>query len=95
MKFECEMRGAQFRPAECKEHLKTLGAGDELDVVRDAENAYDANAVALYHDGLHLGFVAKETAEEIAPLMDEGMQFRCFIHSFLSTIKPYVIIEQV
>ena len=95
MQFECEMRGANFRPAECKEHLKSLGAGDELDVVRDADNQYDANAVALYHSDLHLGFVAKETAEELAPLLDEGMEFRCFIHSWLSTLKPYVVIEQV
>lgn len=95
MKFEAELRGAQFRSAEDREHLKSLGAGDELEVKRDADNKYDANAIGLWHGGHHLGFVAKEVAEEIAPLMDEGMEFRCFIHSFLSTIKPYVVIEQI
>lgn len=95
MKFQCALMGANFRPAECKEQLKSLSEGDELDVVRDVENKYDSNAVALYHSGLHLGFVAKETAEELAPLLDEGYQFTATIHSWLGTLKPYVVIEQV
>lgn len=95
MKFQCALMGANFRPAECKEILRSLAEGDSLDVVRDADNAYDANAVALYYEGSHLGFVAKETAVELAPLMDDGVEFTATIHSWLGTLKPYVIIEQV
>lgn len=95
MKFQCALMGANFRPAECKEVLRSLSEGDKLDVVRDADNAYDANAVGLYYEGSHLGFVAKETAVELAPLMDDGVEFTATIHSWLGTLKPYVIIEQV
>ena len=89
--------GANFRPADCKEVLRSLAELDspQLDVVRDADNQYDANAVGLYYEGSHLGFVAKETAAELAPLMDDGVEFTATIHSWLGTLKPYVIIEQV
>jgi len=98
MKFQCELRGANFRSAEDKDALKACATGDELYLLRDTNNQYDENAVAIYADAefdFHVGFVAKETAEELAPLLDEGHEFRCYIHSWLSTLKPYVIIEQV
>jgi len=100
MKFQAEMRGANFRSKEDKEVLKSLSVGDEFTLIRDEENEYDTNAIACYYEDeggelWHVGFIAKEIAEEIAPLMDEGLEFRCYIHSWLSTLKPYVIIEQI
>lgn len=98
VKFSCELRGANFRTAEDKAALKECATGDELYLLRDPHNEYDENAVAIYADveyTFHVGFVAKETAEELAPLLDDGMTFRCFIHSWLSTLKPYVIIEEI
>lgn len=97
MKFQAELRGAQFRPAECKEHLKSLADQEDvvLELERDPNNEYDEFAIKLIHDGFFLGFVQKDVAEKIAPLMDEGRAFTATIHSWLSTIKPYVVIEAV
>lgn len=97
MKFQAELRGAQFRPAECKEHLKSLADQEDvvLELERDPNNEYDEFAIKLIHEGHFLGFVQKDVAEEIAPLMDEGQTFTATIHSWLSTIKPYVVIESV
>lgn len=98
MKFQAELRGANFRPAECKEALKALDVGDDIYLIRDVNNEYDANAIACYADPeleYHVGFIAKEVAEEIAPFMDDGREFTAKIHSWLSTLKPYVVIEEV
>ena len=97
MKFQCALMGANFRSGETREPLKSLAAEEDvvLELVRDKDNKYDANAITLHHGGYDLGFVAKETAAELAPLMDDGVEFTATIHSWLGTLKPHVIIEQV
>lgn len=39
-------------------------------LVRDRENAYDANAVAAHVEGLQVGFLARELAAVVGPAMD-------------------------
>ena len=51
--------GTQFRP----------GA---LELRREPGNPHDANAIAVHAGGVHVGFVPRELAAEIAPELDAG-----------------------
>ena len=56
-----------------------LQPGAELELVRQPENAFDANAVAVHFGRLQLGFVKKAIAARIAPNMDAGERYRAEI----------------
>lgn len=95
MPYLSALMGASFRPAEVKELIKALVVDDVLYLERDEENEYDANAIRFVNsDGVFLGFVEKEKAAEIAPLMDEGQAFDATVIGFLSTLKPHLEITE-
>ena len=41
-------------------------------LVRDKNNQYDKNAIGIIYDGTSIGFIPKEVAVYLAPLMDSG-----------------------
>jgi hypothetical protein len=54
-------------------HLKALlSRGDSWDayLIREPKNPYDANAVAVHIDGGCVGYVCRDDALEIAPILD-------------------------
>ena len=56
--------------------VSQLQAGDELLLERDYENDYDPNAVAILREnGDQLGYIRRQIAAHIAPLMDEGVGY--------------------
>ena len=81
-KFESLLRGVSFRPIEAKAIVIALQDGEELNLEREPENAHDVNAIRVVHppSGEFLGFVAREVAADIAPLMDNGMRFTCKVN---------------
>lgn len=93
MQFTSPLMGASFRPAEVKEQIKLLEVGDTLVLERDPENQYDANAIKILKNGEFLGFVAKEIAGEIAPLLDEGAEAAVEVIGMAGTLKPHLQIE--
>jgi single-stranded-DNA-specific exonuclease len=55
----------------------TLAKGDELLVEHDADNPVDSNAVRLVTPaGEQVGFLRRQIAAAIAPIMDEGAEYR-------------------
>ncbi len=66
------LAGLSFRPASAKEAFSRLTEGDNVRLIRDADNQYDSNAVQIHFDGEFIGFVAKEQAAIIAPHLDEN-----------------------
>jgi single-stranded-DNA-specific exonuclease len=56
-----------------------LQPGAELELVRQPENAFDSNAVAVHFGRLQLGFMKKAIAARIAPNMDAGERYRAEI----------------
>lgn len=46
-----------------------------LEIVRDPNNKFDPNAISIRLDGAHLGFIPKDLAAQIAPLIDAGGLF--------------------
>lgn len=57
----------------------SLQAGDELALLRQPENPYDAHAIAVCYGELQLGFLRREIARELAPLIDAGRSHRVMV----------------
>ncbi|MFD6150200.1 DEAD/DEAH box helicase [Streptomyces sp. NPDC060243] len=51
--------------------LASLPAGTRLDLVRDPNNSADPNAIRVEHNGLPLGWIAKDTARPLALALDD------------------------
>ena len=66
-----EKRGEIIR--ELAAHKKPEDISIEL--VREPENKYDMNAIKVMADGKQIGYVGKEYAAIIAPLLDEYEEF--------------------
>lgn len=62
-----------------------ISEGDDLSLIREPNNKYDPNAIAVYPD-IHfdvedtddrLGYLSSELAEKLAPLKDSGQYIEC------------------
>ncbi len=56
-----------------------LQPGQELQLRRQPDNPVDANAIALHYGTFHIGFLRKEIALHLAPLIDAGTMYRATI----------------
>lgn len=72
--------------------LKKCHKGDAIKLIREPNNPYDALAVAVFHvpTGKQIGYLRKETAENIAPEMDVGEEFKVKI-SDLDILEKNII----
>ena len=65
------------------EDLEDLRRGDGVAILhlkRDPENPYDPNAVqVLFGETRQLGFLSRQVAQTIAPLLDSGTRVQCEI----------------
>lgn len=59
--FAGKLSGVKF----AKFDWSTLAAGDLVTLVHEAGNIHDANAIAVLHDGNHIGYVPKESTVAI------------------------------
>ena len=91
--FRCLLAGARFRPAEAQAVVLELEPDATLDLVREPENPYDPNAIQVHSDEHFIGFVAKQVAEDLAPLMDAGESFTCRTAGHQAPLMPYLVIE--
>lgn len=93
--YQATLVGASFRGGDVKQHIRQeLAIGSLLELERDHHNQYDENAVRVIHEGVFLGFVEKDVAAVIAPLLDHGAAVEeVRILSFLSEIKPHLEIS--
>lgn len=55
-------------------YIKNCYPGQQLKLIRDLNNIYDKNAIAIYSDKNQLGFVKKELALKLAPIIDNGIE---------------------
>lgn len=100
MQFTFPLVGVSFRPPEIKTFIASWGdervpyASLAFALEREPNNQYDENAIKINvsHDQSEpqfCGFVAKEFAEEIAPLLDSGYVVEEIkIVAFQGTYKP-------
>lgn len=74
--FYSKINGLTFtRPGQEKkgiEIIPTLKKGQELKLVPEPENKFDPNAIAVYYENLHLGYIPKETAKSMKYEMERN-----------------------
>jgi hypothetical protein len=63
---------AGFRHYAGEEVLRELKPGDRLELVREPDNPYDANAVRVEWRGVKLGYVPRRDNAAVARQMDHG-----------------------
>jgi hypothetical protein len=63
---------AGFRHYEGPEVFRELRAGDRLQLVREPDNPYDANAVRVEWRGVKLGYVPRRDNAAVARQLDHG-----------------------
>lgn len=99
MNFLSPLMGVNFRGKEIAALVESLSIGTTFSLERDPENKYDPNAIKVIFampnndEPVFVGFVAKEVAEELAPLLDAGYTATATIFDFLGPIKPHLEIE--
>lgn len=52
--------------------LPMINDDSDLVLVREKNNLYDANAIKVFADHQHIGYLKSSIAQQIAPLMDQG-----------------------
>jgi single-stranded-DNA-specific exonuclease len=77
--FHTKIVGVSFEGRQ--DVIAGLRDGSELQIVRQPNNAFDANAIAVHFGELQLGFLKKDIAKQLAPLIDAGTIYRARIAS--------------
>lgn len=62
---------------DAQENIKTFGCKTTgtYELVREPHNRYDPNAIRVELAEYYLGYIPREIAKELAPLMDDGKNF--------------------
>ena len=63
---------AGFRHYEAPETWRSMAVGERLQLVREPDNPYDANAVRVEWRGVMLGYVPRRDNAAVARQMDRG-----------------------
>ena len=85
------VRGA-FRFAARREECERLIVGDAVTLEREPDNAHDPNAVLVLGErDCELGYVPREEARTMAPLLDAGADAEAKIHRLWETPDGHVV----
>ena len=71
--------GAGRHHAEAIASTYALVPGSALELRRDPANEHDPNAIAVHAGGEQVGWVPRELAAELAPLLDEGQTWAAIV----------------
>lgn len=63
---------AGFRHYDGREVWRDMKVGDRLELVRESDNSYDANAIRIEWRGLKLGYVPRRDNAAVARQLDRG-----------------------
>ena len=79
--YTVSLRGSNFRPIGAQAIVMGLTEGDELILEPEPSNQYDPYAIRVIHPASseHIGYVAKEFASEIAPMLEAGSTATCTV----------------
>jgi HIRAN domain len=67
--------GMQFRPDGTEAMVRALPDGAEVTLVREPTNGFDPNAVQVWVDDKHVGYIPKRENQTLAKTMDEKGKF--------------------
>ena len=65
-----------------------LAEGDPLALVREPDNAFDEQAVAVYWNGLQLGYVPRAQNTAVAQMLDRGTELESCVVSKNAMANP-------
>lgn len=71
--------GMHFRGADVKALVANFIPPMTLTLVREPDNQYDAFAVKVLHNGIHIGYIEATAACFLAPHMDDGCEYTCTV----------------
>jgi len=71
--------GTRFKGAAAKSAVALMRAGDPVELVREADNAFDPLAVACHYRGLHVGYIPRQANQAIAARLDAGLELTCTV----------------
>ena len=66
----CFVVGGYYRSPAAQEEYSLCRKGYKLTLRREPDNIHDRNAVKVISDRKHIGYLSREDAAEIAPLLD-------------------------
>ena len=85
------VRGA-FRFAERREACERLIVGDVVTLEREADNVHDANAILVLGEGhCEVGYVPREEARTMTPLLDAGASAEASVHRLWETPEGQIV----
>lgn len=73
--YHAHIKGVYHRGADIQAYCQGLDYPAEVLLEREPDNAFDKNAIKVYHDDIWIGYIAKEVASWLAPKMDDGMEY--------------------
>ena len=94
MSYSCFLAGLSFRPIDAKAAANELIEGDQLNLVREPTNRFDENAIQVHTlNGDFIGYIAKDLAATLAPMIDNGVNFICRVGIRVSATKFELIVS--
>jgi hypothetical protein len=66
--------GMHFRGPAAVDAAAQLEPGSTLTLIREPDNAFDAYAIKVMLEDLHLGYIERGQAAWISPLLDDGSE---------------------
>ena len=75
--FYTKAAGVSFEGRQ--ELVKTLQEGCAVQLRREADNQYDPNAIALYYQDQQIGYLKRELAKNLAPVIDQGTVYQAVV----------------
>jgi single-stranded-DNA-specific exonuclease len=75
--FPSKVMGVSFEGRQ--DMVAGLVPGLELELRRQPDNVHDGNAIAVHYGALQIGFLRKQIAKHLAPLIDGGARYRAHI----------------
>ena len=50
-----------------------MKVGDEIKIIKEPTNEHDSNAIAIYYNSIHIGYIPKEENVAFGVLMEQGI----------------------
>ena len=73
-----------------QEIISKLEVGTQVELVRDLDNKYDKNAIAVKtKDGAQIGWIPRRHAEVLAPEIDAGIEWKAKIESIIGSQENF------
>jgi single-stranded-DNA-specific exonuclease len=83
--FHTKLAGVSFEGRQ--DIIAGLREGVELQLERQRENIHDPNAIAVNYGALQLGFIKRDIAKHLAPLIDDGARYRARVENITGPLR--------